>query len=470
MTAVADLSRAHLRVARPTDDLDAVVRFYRDGLGFSVLASFEGHDGFYGVMLGHAGAGYHLEFTRKQGHPAGRAPTQDNLLVFYLPDRAEWQAAVDRLLAQGHRPVQSFNPYWDRNGATFEDPDGYRVVLQNAAWPASPQVAAAQQDNSQTAAELIAAYEAGTDLLRAAVAGMSPEQLRSRPVEGKWSTLEVVCHVSDCEQFFADRMKRTLAMEKPLLVGADGWRYPEPVRYHDRDLGEELALVGLTRRQMARILRLVPEEAWQRTATHTETGLVTLRQLLLHAVRHLEHHVAFIGEKRAALGLPLSEGGGNRHEVAQRGDFSISTDPALLDLPLIHDFLANRSYWAAGRPLETVRRSLDNSLCFGLYERGRQVGLARVVTDRATFAWLCDVFVLEEFRSRGLSKWLIESVLAHPSLQGLRRILLATRDAHGLYERFGFASLAEPTRFLEVFCPGSHQADSPQGVPPNGGE
>jgi catechol 2,3-dioxygenase-like lactoylglutathione lyase family enzyme len=147
MTDTADLSRAHLRVARPSDDLDAVVRFYRDGLGFAVLSSFSGHDGFDGVMLGHPAAAWHLEFTRKAGHHAGRAPTQDNLLVFYLPDRGEWQAAVDRLLGLGHRPVPSFNPYWDRGGVTFEDPDGYRVVLHNASWPAASPVAAVQQDD-----------------------------------------------------------------------------------------------------------------------------------------------------------------------------------------------------------------------------------------------------------------------------------------------------------------------------------
>jgi GNAT superfamily N-acetyltransferase len=139
------------------------------------------------------------------------------------------------------------------------------------------------------------------------------------------------------------------------------------------------------------------------------------------------------------------------HEVARRGNFLISTDPALLDVPLIHDFLANRSYWATGRPLDVVQRSLDNSLCFGLYENGRQVGLARVVTDRATFAWLCDVFVLEPYRGRGLSKWLMECVMNYPDLQGLRRFLLGTRDAHGLYQRFGFTSLDDPSRFLEVF-------------------
>ena len=112
------------------------MRFYRDGLGFEVLFEFEGHDGFDGVMLGRQGAAYHLEFTRKAGHTAGRAPTEDNLLVFYLPDAEEWGRAVARLEGLGHKPVRAFNPYWDKQGKTFEDPDGYRVVLQNAAWSA----------------------------------------------------------------------------------------------------------------------------------------------------------------------------------------------------------------------------------------------------------------------------------------------------------------------------------------------
>ena len=123
-----------LRVARPTDHLEEVVRFYTDGLGFSRLDSFEDHDGFDGVMVGNPGAPYHLEFTRKHGHAAGRAPTQDNLLVFYLPDRDVWQRAVDRMIAAGYHPVPSFNPYWDGAGRTFEDADGYRVVLQNDSW------------------------------------------------------------------------------------------------------------------------------------------------------------------------------------------------------------------------------------------------------------------------------------------------------------------------------------------------
>ena len=123
-----------LRVARPTDRLDEVVRFYVEGLGMSVLGSFEDHEGFDGVMLGQSESPYHLEFTTQRGHHVGDAPTQDHLLVFYLPEFALWQAAIERMIAAGYLPVKSQNPYWDNEGKTFEDPDGYRVVLQNAAW------------------------------------------------------------------------------------------------------------------------------------------------------------------------------------------------------------------------------------------------------------------------------------------------------------------------------------------------
>lgn len=123
-----------LRVARPSDDLEGLLTFYRDGVGLSVLYRFEDHEGFDGVMLGQPGAPYHFEFTRARGHTAGRAPTQDNLLVFYMPEAAAWQEAVDRMRAAGFESVAAFNPYWDRDGATFEDPDGYRIVFQRAAW------------------------------------------------------------------------------------------------------------------------------------------------------------------------------------------------------------------------------------------------------------------------------------------------------------------------------------------------
>jgi len=124
-----------LRVARPTDDLDALIPFYCVGLALEILYRFEEHDGIDGLMVGHPGSPYHFEFTRTRGHPAGRAPSRDHLVVFYLPDGAAWRAAVARMQAAGFEPIASFNPYWDQQGVTFEDPDGYRVVLQNAQWP-----------------------------------------------------------------------------------------------------------------------------------------------------------------------------------------------------------------------------------------------------------------------------------------------------------------------------------------------
>jgi catechol 2,3-dioxygenase-like lactoylglutathione lyase family enzyme len=123
-----------LRVARPSDDLEALLRFYQQGLGLELLYRFEDHAGFDGIILGGEGAPYHFEFTRAHRHSVGRAPTQDHLIVLYLPDAAEWAVAVQRMRDAGFDPVSSFNPYWDREGVTFEDPDGYRLVLQHAAW------------------------------------------------------------------------------------------------------------------------------------------------------------------------------------------------------------------------------------------------------------------------------------------------------------------------------------------------
>lgn len=131
------------------------------------------------------------------------------------------------------------------------------------------------------------------------------------------------------------------------------------------------------------------------------------------------------------------------------GDYVISTDPARLDLAMIHQYLSGSSYWAAGRPLEVVRGSVENSLPFGVYKGPAQIGFARTVTDYATFAWLADVFVLPEFRGQGIGKWLIGVVAAHPRLQGLRRWILATKDAHGLYAHYGFTPLHSPERFME---------------------
>jgi GNAT superfamily N-acetyltransferase len=137
---------------------------------------------------------------------------------------------------------------------------------------------------------------------------------------------------------------------------------------------------------------------------------------------------------------------------ARRNRLVISTDPARLDIDAIVAMLS-RAYWASGRPRERTERALKNSLVFGVYEGEKQIGVARVVSDYAVFAYLCDVFILEEYRSNGLGKWLVQTILSHPELQGLRRWTLATRDAHGLYRQFGFSSLANPDGWMELFRP-----------------
>jgi GNAT superfamily N-acetyltransferase len=149
----------------------------------------------------------------------------------------------------------------------------------------------------------------------------------------------------------------------------------------------------------------------------------------------------------------------------RRDRFLISTDAARLDVDFIHDQLAHKSYWAAGIPRDVVVRCLNNSLCFGVYEGSRQIGLARVVTDHSTYAYLCDVFIAEGHRGHGLGTWLIECVLAHPDLQGLRRFTLATRDAHGLYRKFGFAVPDQPENLMEKRWPNVYQKTAQSPAP-----
>jgi GNAT superfamily N-acetyltransferase len=149
---------------------------------------------------------------------------------------------------------------------------------------------------------------------------------------------------------------------------------------------------------------------------------------------------------------------------ASRGAYRVSTDPALLDPAAVHAFLST-SYWATDIPLELVRRSLEGSLCFGLYEVTRQVGFARVITDYATFAYLGDVYVLPEHRGHGLGVWLMECVMAHPALQGLRRFMLVTADAHELYRRFGFTEPPAPERLMEIVRPNLYSLASRRSGP-----
>jgi GNAT superfamily N-acetyltransferase len=137
--------------------------------------------------------------------------------------------------------------------------------------------------------------------------------------------------------------------------------------------------------------------------------------------------------------------------------YEISTDPSRFDVTAIHAFLA-QSYWSPGVPRSTIERAIANSLCFGAFWQGQQVGFARVITDRATFAYLCDVYVLEAHRGQGLAQELMDQIVRHPDLQGLRRMMLATLDAHGLYAKYGFTPLAAPDRMMEVHRPNVYSA------------
>ena len=147
------------------------------------------------------------------------------------------------------------------------------------------------------------------------------------------------------------------------------------------------------------------------------------------------------------------------NQVWTRGEYEISCERSRLDLAVIQRYISEESYWGQGRSLEVVRRSVENSLPFGVYRGAELVGFARVVTDYATFGWVADVFILEPHRGRGLSKWLMEVILSHPDLQGFRRWVLATKDAHELYRRFGFRELRRPERWMER--PDPNMAESP---------
>jgi hypothetical protein len=158
---------------------------------------------------------------------------------------------------------------------------------------------------SQSFSQLIDSYLSGAQTVRRAVAGMSREQVRARPIPGKWSTLEVICHLADFEPVFADRMKRIIALDRPTLVGADENRFAATLAYQERDLEEELLIIDSTRHQMARILRTLSAEALTRVGVHNERGPLMLEQLLTGAIGHIPHHVQFIQEKRKALGLAV---------------------------------------------------------------------------------------------------------------------------------------------------------------------
>jgi GNAT superfamily N-acetyltransferase len=143
-----------------------------------------------------------------------------------------------------------------------------------------------------------------------------------------------------------------------------------------------------------------------------------------------------------------------------KDNFTISTNPTKLDIPFIHSFLSTQSTWAKGIPVSTVERSIHHSLCFGVYQGQTQIGFARIISDFATITYLGDVFIIDSHRGLGLSKWLMEVVLSHPDLQGMRRWMLVTADAHGLYEKFGFKKLAKPESYMELHNPGVYSTSA----------
>ncbi len=151
------------------------------------------------------------------------------------------------------------------------------------------------------------------------------------------------------------------------------------------------------------------------------------------------------------------------HLTIYKDGFCISTDPAKLDLKAIHHFLNTQSYWSQGITFEKVQKAAAHSITFGLYHNGQQAGYTRVISDQTSFAYICDVFVLPEFRGRGLSKWLMQTVSSHPELQGLRRWVLATKDAHGLYSQFEFTALSIPERWMERYNAHAYTQNTPGG-------
>jgi GNAT superfamily N-acetyltransferase len=168
--------------------------------------------------------------------------------------------------------------------------------------------------------------------------------------------------------------------------------------------------------------------------------------------------VARAGHIRSILLLDMP------HFQVSRGEYTITTDPAAVDHEAVYTAIVV-SYWAEWIPPDLLRRAIEGSLPFSLFAGDRQIGFARAITDRATFAYLADVYVLEEFRGRGLGRWLVETVMAHPELQGLRRFMLVTRDAQGLYERVGFRALAAPERHMEIVRPGLYAALRAEAAP-----
>ncbi|WP_437948435.1 GNAT family N-acetyltransferase [Sorangium sp. So ce296] len=221
------------------------------------------------------------------------------------------------------------------------------------------------------------------------------------------------------------------------------------------------ALIGATRTSRDPALFRARWDSLLRRAKSAGADAVLLACMDLSAIKaHIETDLHLIDAGQCLARGIVARWLSRRRAVAleaersehRRGRYRVSTNPQELDVAAIHAYLT-RSYWSAGITRELVARSLQGSMCFGLFDEDRQVGFARVVTDNSTFAYLCDVYVLEEHRGQGLGKWLVGLVAEHPTLKKVRRFVLATKDAHGLYARFGFTPLPAPERYMEIFRP-----------------
>lgn len=221
------------------------------------------------------------------------------------------------------------------------------------------------------------------------------------------------------------------------------------------------ALIGATRSSRDPALFRARWDSLMRRAKSAGADAVLLACMDLSAIKaHIETDLRLIDAGQCLAREIVAQWLSRRRAAAleaekrehRRGRYRVSSNPQELDVAAIHAYLT-RSYWAADITRELVAQSLQGSMCFGLFEEDRQVGFARVITDRATFAYLCDVYVLEEHRGQGLGKWLVGIVAEHPTLKKVRRFVLATKDAHGLYARFGFTPLPAPERYMEIFRP-----------------
>lgn len=282
----------HLRIARPVRDLERAATMYVRGLGLAELGRFDDHDGFDGVMLGADGLDYHLELTRCREHPVVPEPTPEDLLVFYVPDPAEWRERCARLLAAGFVEVAPFNPYWGRLGRTFADPDGYRVVLQQADW---------------VLGRLLARLADMPRFLEEAFAGLAGDAAAQRAGATEFSPVEQCWHLADLErEGYAERIRRLRTEDHPALPDFDGARRAQERRYRTLSLAAGLAAFREAREANLAALRAVAPQEWERCGTQEGVGAVTLadipRMMAGHDAGHREEIAAWLRAQR--LGQP----------------------------------------------------------------------------------------------------------------------------------------------------------------------